>query len=160
MIGFFVPGRPQPKGSWIPIQNRKTGKTYFVPDNKRSKPWETTIKLLAQSKKNRLGLCSNGPWLPAPNPVQVRITFYYRRPKTHYKTKANQPDQERLSTQGAQYRNPTARNATPDIDKLARAVLDAMTGILYEDDCQVASIFARKEWADQEGADIQVEPLP
>ena len=34
----------------------------------------------------------------------------------------------------------------PDIDKLLRALLDAMTGVVYVDDSQVACIWATKEY--------------
>ena len=34
----------------------------------------------------------------------------------------------------------------PDLDKLVRAVMDALTGVCYVDDSQVVSINARKEW--------------
>ena len=32
---------------------------------------------------------------------------------------------------------PGVRTSVPDLDKLTRATLDALTGVLYEDDCQV-----------------------
>lgn len=35
----------------------------------------------------------------------------------------------------------------PDVDKLARACLDAMTGIAYEDDSQVTDLIVRKRYA-------------
>lgn len=37
--------------------------------------------------------------------------------------------------------------ARPDLDKLLRAVLDALTGVLWVDDSQVVEVFARKRWA-------------
>ena len=36
----------------------------------------------------------------------------------------------------------------PDLDKLCRAALDAMTGVVYVDDAQVAILSAAKEWGD------------
>ncbi len=38
------------------------------------------------------------------------------------------------------------RTTRPDADKLARAVLDALTGILYKDDSQVARLDIHKEY--------------
>ena len=35
----------------------------------------------------------------------------------------------------------------PDVDKLARAALDALTGVLWADDSQVVSLHAQKEYA-------------
>ena len=35
---------------------------------------------------------------------------------------------------------------SPDLDKLVRSVLDALTGYAYIDDRQVGSLVASKEW--------------
>lgn len=44
----------------------------------------------------------------------------------------------------------------PDIDKLARAILDAGTGILYGDDSQVVSLSASKRYGGPERVEIQM----
>lgn len=45
-----------------------------------------------------------------------------------------------------QIKNPTKRLPTvkPDLDKLARSVLDALTGVAYEDDSQVCKLTLEK----------------
>ena len=51
----------------------------------------------------------------------------------------------------------------PDIDKLARATLDALTGIAWIDDAQVVRMLAEKRYATpgcEPGAFITIEPLP
>ena len=40
-------------------------------------------------------------------------------------------------------------NVRPDLDKLTRAILDALTGIAYKDDAQVTRINVSKEYAKQ-----------
>ena len=35
----------------------------------------------------------------------------------------------------------------PDVDKLGRAVMDALTGVAYKDDCQVTDLILRKRYA-------------
>jgi crossover junction endodeoxyribonuclease RusA len=47
----------------------------------------------------------------------------------------------------------------PDLDKLIRAVLDGLTGVAYQDDCQVVTITASKHYGGTTGAWIGVEPL-
>jgi crossover junction endodeoxyribonuclease RusA len=47
----------------------------------------------------------------------------------------------------------------PDIDKLLRAVLDGLTGVAYEDDCQVILIEASKVYGEREGAWIEIEQI-
>ena len=44
----------------------------------------------------------------------------------------------------------------PDLDKLIRAVLDALTAIAYVDDGQVTEVHARKVYGDNVGAQIRV----
>lgn len=47
----------------------------------------------------------------------------------------------------------------PDIDKLCRAVLDGLTGVVFKDDSQVVSLYALKERAlpgESTGAKISV----
>lgn len=49
----------------------------------------------------------------------------------------------------------------PDVDKLARAVLDALTGVLWVDDSRVVSLHVQKPYAvdGPPRAEITVEPL-
>ena len=58
----------------------------------------------------------------------------------------------------------------PDVDKLARALLDGLgqglngkvgDGVIYGDDSQVVELLARKFYADDRapGADIRISPL-
>lgn len=44
----------------------------------------------------------------------------------------------------------------PDLDKLVRSCLDAMTGVIYADDSQVVRVTASKRWADAEGPGARV----
>lgn len=66
--------------------------------------------------------------------VDVNIIFYMPKPKT---VKRQRP------------------SVTPDLDKLCRAVGDAITGELIKDDAQIVELSARKEYGEP-GAWIQV----
>jgi Holliday junction resolvase RusA-like endonuclease len=68
-------------------------------------------------------------------PIQLEITFAFQHPLSHYRGLSYQLKPEHQSA---------LQTHVPDIDKLARAVLDALTGIVYEDDAQVASLVATK----------------
>ena len=70
--------------------------------------------------------------------VGLSIRFLFRRPASHVG--------RRLAVYPA-YR---AAMPAPDIDKLTRAVLDALTGVLYDDDRRVIVLHARKCWTDGE----------
>lgn len=81
--------------------------------------------------------------------MTINLTFSFLRPKSHYTTKG-------ALTKSAPYR---CTNRIGDIDKLIRAVFDAMTSIAYVDDSQIVSVTAHKEYAPRdgrEGVHIQV----
>lgn len=88
-------------------------------------------------------------WLDGP--LRLRVFFYLPRPKHHYRTgrfagqlKADAP---RFCTR------------VPDTDKLVRAIGDALTGLIYGDDSQVAQIVAHKLYGDTPGAFITITEL-
>jgi len=72
---------------------------------------------------------------PSTNPVRVELMFTFIRPKT--------VKREHMSVK-------------PDIDKLSRSVLDAITGGIVKDDSQVIILNARKEYGDKAGVLIRV----
>lgn len=68
--------------------------------------------------------------LVSDGPVEVDLRFTIRRPRTVTRS------------------DPTVR---PDLDKLVRAVLDALTGVAYEDDSQVIRLSASKRYGLEPG---------
>jgi Holliday junction resolvase RusA-like endonuclease len=50
-------------------------------------------------------------------------------------------------------------DTTPDLDKLLRAVLDALTNEVIVDDRKVSMITAEKKYADKSGVYIEIIPL-
>jgi Holliday junction resolvase RusA-like endonuclease len=73
--------------------------------------------------------------IPSTQPVRVELQFWFERPKT--------VKREHMSVK-------------PDIDKLSRSVLDAITGGILKDDSQVVILNARKEYGDKPGVLIRV----
>ena len=47
----------------------------------------------------------------------------------------------------------------PDVDKLLRAVMDALTGVAYLDDAQVVQVTASKQYGETPGVDIGIKEL-
>lgn len=76
---------------------------------------------------------------PERNPVAINLVFVQLRPKT---VKRAEP------------------SVAPDLDKLIRAVLDALTAIAYVDDGQVTEIYARKIYGDTNGLKAQIKYKP
>jgi|SRR5262245_22271776 len=76
-------------------------------------------------------------------PVQIRLNFRMLRPKSEPKTKRTWPIKARSG----------------DVDKLARAVLDALTGVLIADDSQVIGLVVSKDWGDPPGCQVALRPV-
>jgi crossover junction endodeoxyribonuclease RusA len=78
--------------------------------------------------------------------MRLDLVFWFARPASHYGTK-----------NGALYLKPSAP-AQPvsarlgDVDKLSRAVLDALTGVAYLDDRQVILLQASKGYLKKQDA--------
>jgi crossover junction endodeoxyribonuclease RusA len=123
LIQFFVPGKPATKGSTKSFASKRTGKIVTVSDCKRLKGWEKRVAGHALTAK-RPGPLSCGS-------IGMGIEFFLARP---------QIDHNDLPT------------SKPDLDKLTRAILDALTGVLYEDDAQVVTLNVAKRFADMEDA--------
>jgi Holliday junction resolvase RusA-like endonuclease len=93
---------------------------------------------------------------PAGTPVQVEITFLFARPAGHFTRGASRSLRPNIPA------HPATR---PDIDKLTRAVLDALkTGRAYSDDGQVVDLIVRKRYTTGAmlpagGAHIEIEAV-
>jgi crossover junction endodeoxyribonuclease RusA len=123
---FTVFGTAAPQGS-----KRLLGKV-MVESSRRVHPWRSDVRTTAIQNKPAL-------WGMA-GPMQVELIFWFPRPASHYGTK-----------NGISYLKPTApvepiSARVGDIDKLSRAVLDALTGVAYLDDRQVIELEARKSY--------------
>ena len=127
-ITFFVPGTPRAQGSMKWVKSKTTGKPVPIV-NKNLKPWRNDI---AWAAKEALGACR------IVGGVSMTLVFVFERPKAHYRT----GKYSHLLKDSA----PDRHTQTIDLDKLQRAVLDALTGLAYTDDSQVDRIGATKRW--------------
>lgn len=117
----MVPGVPVPQGSKMPWGGEA---------NPHVKSWRASVAAVATDAM---------PGGPIDGPVNVIADFYFPRPKAHYGSGRN-----------AARLKPTAprwHTSTPDLDKLQRALGDAMKGTVLRDDSQVASWHVRKLYA-------------
>jgi len=135
---FFVPGTPLTKGSWKGVLNKQTMKIRFKPQTKEP-TWAATVKVFAAQAHE------GAPW---ECPCRAFLSFSFSRPKVHFGKGRNagvlKPSAPLLHAQ------------MPDIDKLTRSVLDAMTKIVYKDDSQIIRVDACKDWC-YEGPGVQIE---
>lgn len=136
MIAFQVPGIPVPKGSATAFVVK--GRAIVTQTNRaKQKPWASLISVTAQ---NRMRILNENISL---NPISIHLDFYMPRPKAHYHTGAKS---HLLKTTAPKY-----HTSKPDIDKLTRLVLDALTGIIWKDDSQVSKQSAIKLYSVENG---------
>lgn len=146
MTAILVPGTPAPQGS-----KRHVGRGRMIESSPDVKPWRDKIRAEAQH-------AHDGPAIAGA--VDVKIRFWMPRPKSHYGTGRNA---DRIKPQYVD----AEHISKPDGDKLARAVLDAITeerraghitrrGVI-RDDSQVVRLEAVKTYgAEFTGAEITI----
>lgn len=141
MIAFTVPGKPVPQGSMRAF-TRKGGGVGMTPGNEKEVgEFRSRVALAAQAAGAR----------PVCGPVRVKLFFWLPRPKGHFGTGRNEGV---LKASAPRY--PVVK---PDIDKLVRACLDALTAVAFDDDNQVVHLEVLKEYARVPCTDIAIEPL-
>lgn len=133
MISFWIPGHPITKGSGTPMVSA-SGKP-FVRQNNRERlgPWEARIEEIAVEAGVRDLYSEDGAY-------KVDRAFFLKRPQKHFHRDG------RLREDAPRW--PTTKKA--DIDKMTRAILDALTGCAYEDDSQVCRGEESKDYCDAE----------
>ena len=133
-FNVFVPGDPIPQGSKIPGITNKYGKPRaFLYDQQgdKLKYWRKLIAKLTTWQMPKV-------W-EKEGAFMINCIFFIKRPMNH-KNKYNEVTEK--------YRNIIYKKEKPDIDKLERAVFDALTGVAYGDDANVVSGFKAKFNAD------------
>lgn len=117
LIRFQVHGLPVPQGSTRSwVVN---GKPVITSSAKGLSTWRRLVADVAQR------YAPDEPW---DGPVGIELHFGLPKPKSAPKRKRVWPDKR------------------PDLDKLTRAVLDALTYVVFSDDSQVIEIHATKDY--------------
>lgn len=154
-LSFTVAGTPAPQGSKRYL-GRANGKGVMVESSKKVAPWRADVRAAAEKELIDLadlaaaeGKADEGVFWNSP--LTVHISFRLERPKGHWRTGRN----AHLLRDNA----PTYPAGKPDVDKLSRAVLDALTGMVWRDDSQVVFLSAAKYYGIP-GADIIVKVAP
>lgn len=118
IVCFTVLGTPVPQGSMISQRGRVRHSS-----SERLTTWREVVAA-ACLENMRSSRYFEQIWRPWDGPIKLILSFTYK-PRT--KAQSEQP-----------------KYTSPDIDKLCRAVLDALSGVLYEDDRQVVQLEAHK----------------
>ena len=134
-IQFAAVGVPRPEGSTA-FKGMRGGKPIILHDDPQLPAWRNTVGYAA-----RRAMAGKPPW---EGPIRLELVFVVQRPQ----------------------KMPTGRLAPvvkPDLDKLVRAIGDALNRIVYSDDAQVTELTARKRYPvdgrEQCGVIVHAMPL-
>lgn len=127
-VAFTVHGEPAPQGSKT-VKHTKAGVGFVHESNReRLTPWRNAVTAAAVEAMD------GRP--PIGGPVRLEVDFVFPRPKGHYRTGKRAGE---LKPSAAHY-----RSSRPDVDKLARAIGDALAGVAIVDDALVVELVVRK----------------
>lgn len=153
-ITLHVDGTPAPKGSkssFVPI-NKLTGQPFRRPNggivvntvdgNKPAvKAWSACVAAAAREVMQREAKLVNAA-------LAVSVVFRLQRPPGHYGVRGLKPSA------------PMYPAVKPDLDKLVRATMDPLEGLVYDGDSRIVRMVADKVYCahgEAAGADITIE---
>lgn len=148
MILFDVPGLPKTAGSKKAFVVKKKGRlgvgredfTSVVTDDcTASDDWKTHVAIVARQ-------AYQGPLLDGC--LEVTMEFRFPRPTAHYGRQRG----VRVVKASAPYQH----NKKPDLLKLARAVEDALSGVIYVDDARISDEILRKRYDANPGVTVTI----
>ena len=129
-IQITIPGHVQPKER---PRATRTGHTYTP---KKTRAYEEAVRAAYMEQHGQTMLTG---------PLAAEITVYMAVP-------ASAPKQAREAMMAGEIL-PTKR---PDIDNVAKGILDALNGLAFEDDRQIAGLLIRKRYDDGQGERAEV----
>jgi Holliday junction resolvase RusA-like endonuclease len=125
-VTFTVQGWPAQKGSFIPLQRGE--KLIVIPQsNQALRDWTKIVVMMARQAMGRRELFSG--------PLRIYSLFSLHKPKS---TTEPYPSQK----------------GRHDLDKYERALWDALTDVIMDDDGRIVDTQAKKRWA------LGIEGLP
>ena len=134
-IKFTVYGPPKPQA------RHRTGKGFSYDPSAKIKE---NFAIIAQQSR---------PDVPLSGPLRMVLTFYFPRPKSHYRTGKRSSE---LKDNMPQYYTCKGRN---DWDNLGKLVCDALNGIMFEDDGQIASAAVTKWYSTTPRTEVLIQTL-
>lgn len=137
--GFIVKGQGGSKPRAVVVDtNKVTMRSY------RQEVTREAILAVAEMQKGRKLIpgedWNDGPMAGKQEPVELHLEFMFAKPGSAPKKRVY----------------PAIK---PDIDKLVRSTLDALTGVLFADDSQVVKLMADKVYGPQERVHISARVM-
>lgn len=144
-LNVYVPGEAVPQGS-----KRHVGGGRMIEASARLRPWRATVARHVLSEIEHMEK-KHGTVFPFTGPVGLVVTFHFPRPKHHYRSGKFANMLRAVA--------PREMQVGPDLDKLVRAIGDALTdACAVVDDKQICLIRAAKKWTTEDPyTSIQLE---
>jgi len=123
MVDFVIPGTPIAKPKVRSFYNRNTGNMHhYYKNDKELKSFENLVRIKAEEFFKK----------PLSGPISLSVHFLMPRPKAMMWKRKGTP------------RVPSSKK--PDIDNLIKTVEDALNGVAYNDDGQIAALHVWKDY--------------
>jgi Holliday junction resolvase RusA-like endonuclease len=132
-IRFVIPGEPKGKGRPRIFQNKRTGKSQAItPADTLS--YENLVRWIYQNTEGAQKIDDE---------IEARIVCMYGIPKSMTKKNRQLVDEGKL--------HPTKK---PDLDNVAKIILDSLNNIAYHDDSQVVKLTVEKHYSDNPRVEV------
>ena len=133
-IIFDIPGNPQALKRHRTVRTEKFNRTYDPSVNDKA-------DFLAKAMNYR-------PAKPLDQPLFLKLSFYFQRPKAHYRTG---------SKAGILKDNaPMWHTKTPDADNLVKFVCDALNKVFWRDDSVICALSVMKKYSETPHISIKI----
>jgi len=133
-------------------QAQKRHRTYTKDKNGRPLRFPIRTDPSKKDKDNlRAVIQQEAPERPLDCPVSISMSFYFKRPKSHYRT----GKYSHILKETA----PTWHTSKPDRDNLDKFFLDALTGIFLADDKIVCSGLITKCYSEKPRTEIVISDM-
>lgn len=130
VVAFVVDGAPAPQGSKTARTTKDGGAFVHETGKATLEPWRAAVAARA-----REAMAGRAPFA---GPVELDVAFVFGRPRSQYRTGKHAGELKPSA--------PIYCDKRPDLDKLLRAIGDAITGIVVVDDATIVELRARKAY--------------
>ena len=137
MIHFKIEGRGVPQGRPRAVRMGAGVRMYDPP---KSKAYKQMVSARVRSYMKINGIQT------ITEPLAIHLNFYFTTPKSYSKKRIRAIEaKEELFTK------------KPDLDNLAKSILDSCNNLLFKDDSQIVGLTIGKHYGDEDYVDVKVQ---
>ena len=136
-IHFVIEGRGQPQGRPRAVRMGAGVRMYDPP---KSKAYKQMVSARVRSYMKINGIQT------ITEPLAIHLNFYFTPPKSYSKKRIRAIEaKEELFTK------------KPDLDNLAKSILDSCNNLLFKDDSQIVGLTIGKHYGHEDYVDVKVQ---